>query len=520
MSTLAPEITLPERYRVTGRIAAGGMASVWEAEDQLLGRKVAVKVLASHLSQDARIAERFHREARLAASLSSHPHVVTIFDVGEHDGRAFIVMERLSGGSVADAMRRRHGYVPRHQTLRWLREAGEALDAAHRHRIVHRDIKPGNLLLDERLHVKIADFGIARLTDGPTLTASGELFGTAAYLSPEQARGEPASPASDRYALAVVAYELLTGHKPFEADNFAAQARAHIEDAPPAPSTRVPGELPGEVDAVLLRGLAKDPGARWPSSASFVSALERALEGVASRETDATQVLAAPPEPQAEEPTVTRIAPPVGRRPVRRRRGNRLAPLVLVAIGALAVLAVVLASSGGGGGSSPSASRTAPARAKAGTPAKPKARTTPVAPPSTSTTPRTTSTAAPPASGSASALNAQGFALLGAGRPAEAIAPLQGAVRACGSSTALDPCGYAAYNLGHALRLAGRPGEAIPFLERRLRFPGQHDVVQRELDAARAQAGGGAPPSRSPGRPGKHQKKHHENRGGGHEGGD
>src|SRR3954447_4393256 len=268
------------------------MAGVWEAEDQMLGRLVAVKVLAGHLSEDDRERRRFEREARAAAGLSSHPHVVTIYDVGEHDGRAFIVMELMRGGTVGERLRAGRA-IADDTVLGWLREAASALDAAHEAGVVHRDIKPPNLLLDERDRLAIADFGIARLAMEDQLTATGQVLGTAAYISPEQAVGDPATPASDRYALAVVAFELLTGSKPFQAENFAAQARAHVEDPPPAASSINP-DLPRDVDRVLSRALAKDPGDRWPSADAMVRALERALSRPATEPTRRMQPIAAP----------------------------------------------------------------------------------------------------------------------------------------------------------------------------------------------------------------------------------
>src|SRR4051794_20491481 len=278
MPPVTPDrISLPERYRVVRHLANGGMASVWEAHDELLDRDVAVKLLAPHLGEDERARKRFQREARAAAGLSSHPNVVTIYDVGEHDGHVFMVMELMRGGSVADRLRT--GERISHETaLRWLREAAAALDAAHEAGIVHRDVKPANLLLDERGRLAIADFGIARLAWEDQVTATGQVLGTAAYISPEQAMGEPATAASDRYALAVVAFELLTGDKPFVAEHFAAQARAHIEDPPPAASGRA-DDLPRAVDAVLGRGMAKDPADRFGSAAAMVEALDGALGG-------------------------------------------------------------------------------------------------------------------------------------------------------------------------------------------------------------------------------------------------
>src|SRR3954447_13741378 len=268
-------ISLPDRYRVVRHLASGGMAAVWEAHDELLDRDVAVKILAPHLGEDERARLRFQREARAAAGLSSHPNVVTIYDVGEHSGRVFMVMEIMRGGTLGDRLKSREE-ISHARALQWLHQAAAALDAAHEAGVVHRDIKPGNLLLDSHNRLAVADFGIARVAWEDQLTATGQVLGTAAYLSPEQAIGEAATAASDRYALAVVAYELLTGSRPFEADHFAAQARAHVEDPVPPASSRAPG-LSRAVDAVLERGLAKDPADRWPSAGAFVDALERTL---------------------------------------------------------------------------------------------------------------------------------------------------------------------------------------------------------------------------------------------------
>lgn len=305
---------LPERFRVSSHVADGGMASVWVAEDRVLGRLVAIKLLAQQFLGDPDAVRRFQREARAAAILSSHPNVVTIYDVGEHEGRPFIVMEYMSGGSLADVAR--SGRRPQRQdVLRWLGDAAAALDAAHDRGIVHRDVKPGNLLLDERGSLGVTDFGIARVAFDTTVTGTGQVLGTAAYLSPEQAAGEPASPASDRYALAVVAYELLTGERPFDGGGFAAQARQHLESDPVPPSARTTGSLPEAVDPVLLRGLGKDPQARWPSAAELVGALKEAIDrkdGVAAR-----------PPTAVTEPLVGRGKPPA---PPPRTRPRPAAP--------------------------------------------------------------------------------------------------------------------------------------------------------------------------------------------------
>ncbi len=276
---LASTIDLPERYRVARHIASGGMASVWEAEDVLLGRVVAVKVLGAQYAADPDARARFQREARTAAQVSDQSHVVTIFDIGEHGADAYIVMEYFAGGTVADRLRTARDAgerVSRETALMWLRQAAAGLDVAHAAGIVHRDVKPANLLLDATGRLAVADFGIARLADDTQMTQTGQVLGTAAYISPEQATGHPATDASDRYALAVVAYELLTGQRPFRGGPPTAQALAHAQADPPKPSNQSP-ELPRALDAVLLRGLAKDPAERPATATELVASIEHAL---------------------------------------------------------------------------------------------------------------------------------------------------------------------------------------------------------------------------------------------------
>jgi eukaryotic-like serine/threonine-protein kinase len=438
---------LPERYRVHERLAVGGMASIWVAEDVVLGRLVAVKVLAEQLASESPFVTRFEREARTAAGLSGHPNVVTIYDVGEHGGRPFIVMEYLEGGTLRDRIAA--GDAGRDQMLGWLRDAASALDYLHGHDVVHRDVKPRNLLLHRSGRVVVADLGIARAAYQDSLTTTGELLGTASYISPEQAMGDRATPASDRYSLAVVAYELLTGTLPFGGSNFAEQALRRIESEPDPPSARTPALGPA-VDRVLLKALAKDPGERWPSAAAFVAALDEALAL----------------DPRTPEPA-----------PARSRSHARPAAVAAVVVALAAVVGVVALGTGGGGGGG-------------GTAGSPKqhagAKSKPASPKTAAATP------APPVTGgqSGAALNDQGFALMRAGRYEEAVPVLQRAVAAFGSGSSDLTYAYALYNLGHSLRLSGRPREAIPYLERRLRIPNQQALVRRELATARAAASG------------------------------
>ena len=483
-------ISLPDRYRVVRHIANGGMASVWEAHDELLGRSVAVKVLASHLSEDDRARRRFAREARAAAGLSSHPHVVTIYDVGEHDGRVFMVMELMRGGTVGDRLKAGRA-ISDETALRWLREAAGALDAAHQAGVVHRDIKPGNLLLDDHDRLAIADFGIARLAMDDQLTATGQVLGTAAYIAPEQATGDGSTPASDRYAFAVVAFELLTGSKPFQAEHFAAQARAHVEDPPPL-ATEIDESLPRGVDAVLDRGMAKHPDDRWDTATAMVEALDGAM-GPSRPPTEPTRPIAA-------------VAPPP---PSNRRHGAAiiagLAGLILIAVVGFVLL------SGGDNGRSDGGQQTAEQPRQTETPRKKKESTptpTPTPTPTAESTPEPTATATatptatpPPAAGTGVAaarrLQLQGYNARQNGDFAAALTASSAALKACGDAHVLDPCGFALYEVGAALVGLGRNEEAIPYLERRLDDYGDNSAgdVEKALDQAQG------------GKPGKGQDK-------------
>jgi predicted Ser/Thr protein kinase/antitoxin (DNA-binding transcriptional repressor) of toxin-antitoxin stability system len=282
------ELLLPARYQAPELVARGGMGEVYCAMDTSLGRAVAIKVLDERLASDETLRKRFEREALTAARLSSEAGIVTIFDVGEWDGRPFIVMEYVRGQSLQDVLRREGPQRPA-DALRWLEQSARALDHAHQRGVVHRDVKPSNLLLDEQGRIHVADFGVASAAGLDSLTQTGMVIGTAGYLSPEQAQGRPATSASDRYALGVVAFELLAGKRPFEKENPTAEAAAHINAPVPSISERARG-IPPDVDRVFARALAKDPQDRYGSCQRFVAALRSAFEDAA-----ATTRVVAPP---------------------------------------------------------------------------------------------------------------------------------------------------------------------------------------------------------------------------------
>ena len=267
---------LPPRYGSPELVARGGMAEVYRATDRVLGRLVAVKVLSVHLAADEGIRTRFMREAQMAAILSGARNIVTIFDVGDlTDGRPYIVMEYLGGGSVADRLR--VGPISPPQAIEWLEQAARGLDGAHAVGIVHRDVKPANLLLTLDDEVKVTDFGIARAAVEGSLTATGMILGTSGYMSPEQALGEQVTAASDCYALAVVAFELLTGSRPFEGDSQVSEAFSHAY-APIPRATSRNHQLPLMIDSVLAGGLAKEPRARPKSCGRLVDSLRRVFD--------------------------------------------------------------------------------------------------------------------------------------------------------------------------------------------------------------------------------------------------
>lgn len=269
----APGLVLSNRYRLGRRIAIGGMGEVWTADDTRLARVVAVKILRPELTGDPEFVERFRTEARITASLN-HPGIAAVYDYGEvgqgplRSGTAYLVMELIAGESLS-AVLARTGRLSVPRTLDVLDQTGRALQQAHSQSLVHRDIKPGNLLITPGGQVKITDFGIAKVAHQVPVTRTGLVMGTAQYISPEQAAGRDAVPASDIYSLGVVAYECLSGRLPFPGESAVAMALAHVRDAPQP----LPPDVPPVVAGLVMQMLVKDPAARFPNGATLAQAV-------------------------------------------------------------------------------------------------------------------------------------------------------------------------------------------------------------------------------------------------------
>jgi hypothetical protein len=480
MTGVTPPV--PGRYADPALIGAGGMAEVYRATDVELGRPVAVKVLGAALAADDDHRRRFAREARAAARIRS-PHVVAIYDVGEWQGRPYIVMELVAGGTLAERISR--GPVALAEAIGWIEQAAAAIDAAHAHGVVHRDVTPSNLMLASDGAVKVVDFGIARVLEGDastTITGTGMALGTAGYLSPEQARAQRVGPASDVYSLGVVAYELLTGGRPFGGRSAPAEMAARLHEAPPRASARRAG-LPPAVDPVLARALSVEPEGRQASAGR----LARELAAAASR---APATATAPMVPEV-------------RRPPRRWAAVGAAAAVALVAGALGAAAAGLFGSGDGDAAGPSASGPATTSA-AGT-------VTDVGP---ATTVVRTATAPAPAAGPgaipgeatpkgkvkgkskgnanarpvsfdrAQRMTDDAWAEIQRGRPEKAVKLMERAIPALAGSG--DPYeGYAYYNLGRGLLDLGACEAAVPHLQASLGQPGSPAQLSERAEMLR-----------------------------------
>ncbi|HEU0256891.1 MAG TPA: protein kinase [Microbacteriaceae bacterium] len=388
-------LTFGGRYELQSRIAIGGMGEVWQATDSIIGRTVALKILKDEYLGDPGFLERFRAEARHAA-LVNHEGIANVYDYGEEDGSAFLVMELVPGEPLSAVLEREHTLTT-DRVLDIVAQTAAALHAAHSAGLVHRDIKPGNLLITPDGRVKITDFGIARVADQVPLTATGQVMGTVQYLSPEQASGHPASPSTDIYSLGIVAYECLAGRRPFTGESQVAIAMAQINEAPPD----LPTTIPGPVRALVFSCIAKNPSDRPESAAHLARAAQalrrgdtagatRQVPAIALADDQRTMLLTQQGDtaatmllPQGARTTGARPATPPGRpaqgqpawqpaeQKKRRRRGPWTAPLIALIVILLIVLGgTIWALVNQTGGAKPQAKQTssAPARTTPATP--------------------------------------------------------------------------------------------------------------------------------------------------------
>lgn len=361
---------LSDRYELQDRLGSGGMSNVYRATDRILERTVAVKVLAEHLSDDERFVARFRREALAVAKLI-HPNIVQVYDTGVDDGRHFIVMEYVKGRSGAQILQR-EGHLDPEATVEIGVQSCAGLDYAHRHGIIHRDVKPGNLMIvgdpagDSReMSVKLTDFGIARAAEQTRITQVGSVVGTAAYLAPEQVRGEEATPASDVYALGVVLYQFLTGRLPYEGASLAELAVRQQNERPLAPRT-YNDEVPETLSGAVLRALEGEPSRRFTSAKQLADGLRLGLAGTdvslpleeeaatrrlqeepATRRMEPERRPAPAPPPPRRGRVEQRPAQPSARRrsPFRRLMRGTGALILLLLIAAAVAIGVIAATS-------------------------------------------------------------------------------------------------------------------------------------------------------------------------------
>jgi serine/threonine-protein kinase len=351
-----PGDLIADRYELEELVGSGGMSSVFRAHDRQLERDVAIKILHEHYADDPEYLERFRREARLVARLS-HPNIVTVIDRGDDDGRQYIVFELVEGENLKELVVR-SGRLSVRRALELALAIADGLAFAHDHGLVHRDVKPQNVLLNREGEVKVTDFGIARsLHMEHGMTQTGTVLGTGEYLAPEQASGKPVSPATDVYSLGVVLWELLAGDVPFTGDNFVAVALRHVNEPPPHLRERRPDVTP-RLDAAVQRALAKDPARRFPSMTAFAKELRACLaeaEGEIPAVDPELTLITPSPVALARAPAQRRPRP---RRAARTRRRPLVWALLALLVAGVAFAAVLLLGGGGhangtsGGGSS------------------------------------------------------------------------------------------------------------------------------------------------------------------------
>jgi eukaryotic-like serine/threonine-protein kinase len=497
------------RYRVLRHLGSGGMASVLLCRDERLDREVAVKRL--HADSPVDVEQRFVREAKLGASLN-HPNLVSVFDTATDDEGVLIVMEYVEGEALARTLKR--GPLASERVASMVRDVGSALDHAHAQGVVHRDVKPGNVLLRRDGVTKLVDLGIATAQDHTRLTHSGMVLGTAAYMAPEQLEGGKTTPATDIYALAVVAYEALTGERAREGRTPIEIAHRIATDPPPDIRAPMPDASPQAAE-MLKQAMARDPRDRPPSAGELATGLARALDEPPTAPTRAvppTAATRAAPRPApvpAPAPAAAKPPPPSG--PARSTRGTPgkrpvgaiALALVFLALAAATVIAAVLSSGDDGepeqanggrqqqaqGGQERQAERQQePQQAQQEQPAEPEPA------PAEEPEPAPQEPAPEETGGSFDAargaeLNNQGYSMMQGGDYAGAVPILQEAVSLWPENSQDINYAYALFNLGQALNRSGNPEAAIPYLEKRLQWNDQRDTVQAELADARSKAG-------------------------------